>query len=598
MQKDQTAPVQAEGRWRLEDIFESDALWEESYRQVEKELESIPALKGSLAQSAPKLLVALDTLNDLERRAEKLFVYASMRRDEDNGRAEYQEKADRALNLLVRMESETAFVVPELLKADAAAIEKYIGEEPGLTVYAHGLRDLQRQKPHVLDEKSEQILAMAGEVAAGPSTIYKMLNNVDLKFGTIKNEKGEDAEVTHASYSTFMESQDRGVRAAAYQRLYSAYGSLINTLAATYGSSVKKDVFYARTHNFDSALAGSLFADNVPVDVYQTLIETVHQHLPAMHRYVSLRKKVLKVPELRMYDVLVPLVPEAHMHVEYDAAWELVFQGIAPMGEEYLALARRAYEEGWVDVPERPGKTSGAYSWGHYDAHPFILLNFQPTIDNAFTIAHELGHALHSYFSNHAQHYANAGYPILLAEVASTVNENLLLQHLVKNTQDQNTRKYLLNHYLDQIRGTVFRQVMFAEFERDTHSEVEAGRALTKERLCAMYGALNAAYYGPDMSQDAQISLEWARIPHFYTAFYVYKYATGFASAIQISRSLLEGKEGALEGYKQFLASGGSDYPLKLLQKAGVDLTSPEPVEACMREFERVLGELESLLDV
>jgi oligoendopeptidase F len=284
------------------------------------------------------------------------------------------------------------------------------------------------------------------------------------------------------------------------------------------------------------------------------------------------------------------------MHIEYPEAWDMVFKGIAPMGEEYVALAKRACEDRWVDVYENPGKTSGAYSWGHYDVHPYILLNYQPTIDNAFTIAHELGHALHSYYSNTSQHYANAGYPILLAEVASTVNESLLLQHLLKSTDDANTRKYLLNHYLDQIRGTVFRQVMFAEFERDVHREAEAGRALTRERLCAMYRELNAAYYGPDMAQDDRIALEWARIPHFYNAFYVYKYATGFSSAVQISRGILEGREDTVEGYRQFLKSGGSDYPLEILKKAGVDLTSTQPVDACMQEFADVLEELEELM--
>jgi len=573
MQQTNAPRGEEKDRWRLEDIFESDALWEESYAQVEKDMQGIEALKGTLAKSAKDLLKGMDALGDIERRAEKLYVYAGMRRDEDNGRAEYQEKADRALNLLVRLESATAFVEPELLEADAAAIEGYIAAEPGLKVYAHGLRDLQRQKPHVLDEKSERLLAMAGEVSAGPSTIFKMLNNADLKFGFIKNEKGEEVEVTHASYSTLLESQDRGVRKAAYEKLYDAYGSLVNTLSATYGSSVKKDVFHARARNFASALESSLFADNVPVSVYDTLIETVHRHLPAMHRYVALRKKVLGVDKLQMYDVMVPLVPEAHMHIEYPEAWGMVLKGIAPMGEEYVALAKRACEDRWVDVYENPGKTSGAYSWGHYDVHPYILLNYQPTIDNAFTIAHELGHALHSYYSNTSQHYANAGYPILLAEVASTVNESLLLQHLLKSTDDANTRKYLLNHYLDQIRGTVFRQVMFAEFERDVHREAEAGRALTRERLCAMYRELNAAYYGPDMEQDDRIALEWARIPHFYNAFYVYKYATGFSSAVQISRGILEGREDTVEGYRQFLKSGGSDYPLEILKKAGVDLT-------------------------
>ena len=583
-------------RWRLEDMYESDAEWDDEYGKVQNALKGVAALRGTLTASANALLLAMDKLSDIERRAEKLFVYATMRRDEDNSRAEYQEKADRALNLLVRLGSETAFVEPELLQADEETLEGFIGENPGLAVYAHGLRNLQRQRPHVLDAAQERLLAMSGEVASGPSVIFKMLNNADIRFGSVKNEEGREVEITHGSYITLLESGERRVRRETYEKFYDAYEGLIHTIAATYGTSLKKDVFFARAHNYESALAAALFADNVPPAVYDTLIAIVRANLPAMHRYVGLRKRVLGVPSLNMYDLYTPLVPEAHMKLDYREACDLVIKGLAPMGEEYTRLIKRAFEDRWVDVYENRGKTSGAYSWGHYDAHPYILLNYQPTIDHAFTIAHEMGHALHSYYSNTAQHYTNAGYPIILAEVASTVNEALLLQHMLKTTDDPRTRMYLLNHHLDQFRGTVYRQVMFAEFERDVHAEVEAGRAVTKERLCNMYGALNEAYYGPEMETDERITLEWARIPHFYNAFYVYKYATGFASAIQISKAILEGEDGAVDGYVEFLKSGGSDYPLEILKKAGVDLTSAEPVESCMAEFSNVLTEFETLV--
>ena len=583
--------------WRLEDLFGSDAEWDEEYEKVQDEFGAVAALRGSLTKSADELLHAMDTLNDIGRRAEKLFVYASMRRDEDNGRAEYQEKADRALNLLVRLDSETAFVEPELLQADEAALERYIGEKPGLAVYAHGLHDLQRQRPHVLDAAQERLLAMSGEVASGPSTIFKMLNNADIRFGSVMDETGREVEITHGSYITLLESGERRVRRETYEQYYDAYDALIHTIAATYGTSLKKDVFYAKAHNYEGALEAALFADNVPPTVYETLIGAVRANLPAMHRYIGLRKRTLGVPSLHMYDLYTPLVPEAHMEINYEEACDLVLKALAPMGEEYVGVVQRAFEDRWVDVYENRGKTSGAYSWGHYDTHPYVLLNYQPTIDNAFTIAHEMGHAMHSYYSNTTQHYANAGYPILLAEVASTVNEALLLQHMLKTTEDPQTRRYLLNHHLDQFRGTVFRQVMFAEFERDVHAEVEAGRAVTKDRFCEMYGALNGAYYGPDIETDARITFEWARIPHFYNAFYVYKYATGFASAVQISKRILAGEEGAVDGYVEFLRSGGSDYPLELLKKAGVDLASAGPVESCMAEFSKVLTELESLLE-
>ena len=426
-------------------------------------------------------------------------------------------------------------------------------------------------------------------------TIFGMLDNADLKFPCIRDENGEEVELTKGRYSKFMESSDRRVRKDAFEALYSSYGKLRNTLGATLNASVKSDVFYARVRRFPSALQASLDGDNIPVTVYDRLIEVVHSYLPELNRYLKLRKKMLDLSDLHMYDLYTPLLPEYKKSFEYHEAKKLVLEGLKPLGEDYINIARQGLENGWVDVFENEGKTSGAYAWGAYDTHPYILLNYQGKIRDVFTIAHEMGHAMHSYHSNHAQPYINAGYRIFVAEVASTVNEALLMEHMLEHTSDPLEKQYLVNQYLEQFRTTVFRQTMFAEFEKVIHEEVEQGGALTTDWLSERYRELNQLYYGEEVVINPEIALEWSRIPHFYSGFYVYKYATGYAAAIALSRGILDQGREARERYIEFLKGGDSDYPLNLLGKAGVDMESPAPVRAALDVFKRLIDELADL---
>ncbi|MGB4703072.1 MAG: oligoendopeptidase F, partial [Syntrophomonadaceae bacterium] len=474
-------------------------------------------------------------------------------------------------------------------------IKEYEKAEPELAVYAHYFDELFRQKEHILGEKEERLLAMSADLSSASNNIFTMLNNADIKFPTIRDENGQEVELTKGRYGRFMESRDRRVRKEAYEGLYSSYKGLINTLAATLSSSIKRDIFYARARNYPSALHAALDQDNVPVEVYNQLIASVNNHLDSMYRYMKIRKKLLQVDPMYMYDIYVPLVADFDMKVTYEEAKEITLQGLKPLGEEYLSVLRQGYQGRWIDVYENQGKTSGAYSWGTYDTHPYVLMNYDDKLDDLFTLAHEMGHSLHSYYSNLAQPYIYSQYSIFVAEVASTVNESLLIDYLLKNTDNPQEKMYLLNHYLEQFRGTVYRQTMFAEFEKITHERVEAGDALTPENLGELYLELNKKYYGPEVEMDDNICAEWARIPHFYSAFYVYKYATGFSAATAIKQSILEEGQPAVDRYLDFLKSGSSDYPINLLKKAGVDLTTPEPVEKALTYFSKLLDEFEKL---
>jgi len=433
-------------------------------------------------------------------------------------------------------------------------------------------------------------------LAEAPSNIFTMANNADLKFPFIRDEQNRMVELTKGNYIQFMESSDRRVRQEAFTALYQTYKKQINTWAATLNASVKVDVFFAKAHKYPNAAEASLDDDNVTISVYDNLIETVHEFLPELHRYVRLRKKAMAVDELHMYDIYVPMVPEVQLSVSYEQAKEMIMEGLKPLNEEYLALLATGFSSSWIDVYENEGKTSGAYSWGTYRTHPYVLLNYQETLDAMFTVAHEMGHSLHTHFSNREQPHIYSGYKIFVAEVASTLNEILVMEHLLETTQDPKLLTYILNHYLEQFRGTVFRQTMFAEFERIIHAEVEKGGALTAESLSEIYLALNAQYYGPDITLDEDISLEWARIPHFYSGFYVYKYATGFSAAAALARKILEEGQPAVDRYITFLSSGSSDYPLELLRKAGVDMETPQPVRDSLQVFSGLLDRLEALL--
>lgn len=588
--------IPAEYKWRLEDIYAHDDLWEKDFQVVKKLSAEIDGYKGRLGQSAGTLLQVLQLGYQLQELNGKVFTYARMRRDEDNANPTYQALTDRATGLHTEAHVALSFMEPEILAIPPETLARYRREEPGLEQYGFVLDELLRQKDHILSAAEERLMAGAGEVGQAPADIFKMINNADLTFPPIKDEEGNEVQVTHGRYIQLMESPHRQVRREAFTSIYSSYRKLQNTLAATLAASVKKDVFYARARKFPAALPAALFADNIPTQVYDNLIQTVHRNLDSMHRYVALRKKLLDLEELHMYDLYAPLIKDVKWELSYPQAVELVKEGLAPLGTEYGEILSRGFNEGWADVFENKGKTSGAYSWGPYGVHPYILLNYQGNLNNAFTIAHEMGHAMHSYYSYQEQPYHYAHYTIFTAEVASTVNESLLMDHLLRTVKDRNKKLYLLNHYLEQFRGTVFRQTMFAEFEKITHEKVEQGQALTPALLREVYRGLNADYHGPEMIIDEDVEFEWARIPHFYDAFYVYKYATGFSAATAITRRILAEDTTALEPYLGFLKQGGSDYPLNLLKSAGVDMASPEPVQEGLDLFTQLLDQMEELV--
>ncbi|KXG75417.1 oligoendopeptidase F [Thermotalea metallivorans] len=580
-------------KWKLEQIYETDKHWEKDFSAIESMLEDIEKYVGKLGNSSQCLYEALNLSDHISRKLENVFIYAKMRKDEDNTVSKYQAMTDRAQSLSVAVHSRLSFMVPEILSIPEDRIKGFLKENEKLTLYTFYLEEILRQKSHVLSKEEEQILAQVGELAAAPKNIFGMINNADIKFPTIRDEKGEEIEVTKGRYVKLLESEDRRVRRDAFRALYSSYEKQKNTIAATLNYSVKKDVFYARVRKYESSLQASLDGDNIPLSVYDNLIEAVHGHLDSMYRYMALRKKALGIDELHMYDLYTPMVKAVKMHIPYQEAKQKVKLGLAPLGEEYVSLLEKGFTEGWIDVYENEGKTSGAYSWGSYDSPPFVLLNYQDSIHDLFTLAHEMGHSLHTYYANHHQPYPYAGYKIFVAEVASTVNEALLMEYLLNHIKEENMRMYLLNHYLEQFRTTLYRQTMFAEFEKIIHEKVEKGEPLTPELLCEVYGELNRKYYGPEVMIDDEIKMEWARIPHFYNAFYVYKYATGFSAAISLSQQILKEGAPAVDRYIGFLKKGGSDYPIALLKGAGVDMTTAAPMHDALEVFEKLLNELE-----
>ncbi|WP_103105478.1 oligoendopeptidase F [Brevibacillus reuszeri] len=600
MNKSKTLPkrsdVPAEYKWRLEDIYPSDADWEKDVQKSKQLADQIAALKGTLGQSGKQLLQALTLQDELLKTLDQVYVYARMRRDEDNANSKYQGLTDRATGLSTQVYGAISYIQPEILAISNEELENWIKEEEGLAHYRILLEEIMRFKPHTLSSEEEALLANMSELASSPSKIYGMLNNADMKFPMIKDENGEEVELTKGRYTQFMESKDRRVRKEAFEALYETYGKFRNTIAASLTSAIKGDVFYSRTRKYPSALYAALFADNVDLSVYDNLIATVREHLPLMHRYIALRKKLLEVDELHMYDLYVPIVPEVEMNIPYDQAVSTIKEALHPLGEEYGRILEEGFSNGWIDVHENEGKTSGAYSWGAYTTHPFVLMNYQDNVNNMFTLAHEMGHALHSYHSNHAQPYTYADYKIFVAEVASTLNEALLMNHLLETTTDKKQRMYLINYYLEQFRGTVFRQTMFAEFEKIVHAKEEQEEPLTADSLSEIYRELNVAYHGPDMVVDKEVDLEWARIPHFYRNFYVYKYATGFSAATSLSKQILEEGKPAVDRYLQFLKGGSSDYPLNLLKTAGVDMTSAAPIAEALSVFKGLLEEMEQLV--
>lgn len=584
--------ISNEFKWDFTPMFESDAAWEKAYAEVESAIPAVAALAGTLCESAESLKSALDKFYALGEKLERVYLYAMLHKNTDNGNTTYQSIEARAMSLYVNFSMATSFITPELLAAPTETLDAFIADEK-LAGYRHMLEDTARSRAHTLDAKTERMLAMLGEAMQTPSNAFEMLEAVDMSFPETTGEDGKPAPLTHGSYRVFLESEKRDVRREAYEKYFGEFGRYINTITALYSGSVKNDTFSTRVRNFGSSCEAALFGSNVPVSVYDALTEAIRGGLPTMKKYIEVRKKLLGLDEVHMYDMYCPMVKSIDMSMTYDKAKELVLRACAPLGKEYVSLLRRAFKENWVDVYENPGKTTGAFSCGVYGVHPYVLLNFSGTLDDAFTLAHELGHSMHSYFSSRENSYANHDYKIMCAEVASTVNEVLLLKYLLSVETDKNRRAALLNHLLESFRTTVFRQTLFAEFERGAHEMDERGEPLTSESLNALYRKLNLTYYDGAVVDDIH-DIEWARIPHFYNAFYVYQYATGFCSAVKIASDIL--KTGDASAYLKFLSTGGSDYPLEELKIAGIDLTKPDTVRSALEVFADTLDEFEELM--
>lgn len=588
--------IPQEFKWDLESVYATDEEWERDFAAVKELAEKIKGYSGRLGASAGTLLECLKLRDEIMVLGSQVIVFANLRRDEDTSNAKHQGMADRAGSLGVVLNTAVSFIEPELLGLEDGVVSGFLKEEPGLDEYRHYLDNVLRQKPHTLSPREEQLLAMAGELDDAPYNIFSMLNNADMRFPEIRDEEGEKVELSHGRYIKFMQSPDRRVRREAYEAMYTTYGNVINTLATSLNSKIKGGMFFARARNFASAREAALFTDNIPVSVYDNVVDTINANLEPLHRYVSLKKRVLGLEKIAMHDIYAPLVSEVKMEVPFAKAREMVLAALAPLGEEYVRDASKAFTEGWIDVYENKGKRSGAYSWGSYSTKPFMLLNYDDTLNDASTLAHELGHSMHSYYSKTNLPPSTAQYPIFLAEVASTLNEALLNDYLLKTTEDKQKRLYIINEYLETIRGTVYRQTLFAEFEKEIYARSEAGQSLTNEDFSNLWLELNKKYYGPEMEVDDLIGLEWARIPHFYYNFYVYKYVTGFAAATCLAQNVLAGDEEATKRYLQFLKSGGSDYPLNILKTAGVDMTEPKPLVTTLEVFSKLLAELEELL--
>ncbi len=586
-----------EHKWDLDSVYGSVEAWEKDYARVEEMLPQLTAFQGRLGESAATLLQALKMRDEVSKLLEQVVVWARMKEDEDTANSTYQALSARGRSLYAKATAAAAFLTPEILAIPAETIRAWLDQEPGLAAYRHELENTLRQKAHVRSPEVEELLAQMGEVGAAPSDIFGKLNHADLKFPTIKDEQGNEVELTLGRYLRFQESPVREVRKQAFEALFTTYRKFRNTIAATYASSVKADVFYARARRYPSARAAALFGTNVPESVYDNLIATVNKNLPSLHRYVQLRRRMLGLDELHMYDLYTPMVPDVDRKIPYEEAVETILKALAPLGEEYCEIARRGMTvDRWVDIYENEGKRSGAYSFGSYTTKPYILMNYQDNLDSMFTLAHELGHSMHSYFSRRHQPYHYADYTIFVAEVASTFNEALLTDYLLKSTDDPRLKMYLINHQLESFRTTLYRQTMFAEFEHIAHQRVENGEALTADVLDEIYYDLNKRYYGTEgMVVDDLIAVEWARIPHFYSAFYVYQYATGISAATALSQQVLTEGRPAVERYLNFLKSGSSDYSTNLLKQAGVDMTSPEPIQQALDVFARLLDQMEQL---
>ena len=580
-------------KWKVDKIFSSDSEWEKDFKKLKEEAPSLKDYEGKL--NNPKTIKEfLEKYVELGIIAETIYVYAHLKSDEDTSNSKYQAMMNKVDAYMAEYSSYTAYFVPEILSQDENIIKDIINNNEDLKLYKFMFEDILKEKPHILTKTEEELLASVSDCLDAPSTIHNMLTNADMKFGKIKDEDGEEVELTEGNYSAFIKSKNRNVRKEAFKALFKEYKDLENTFSATLTSSIKNFNFGAKIRKYSSSLEASLKPNDIPVEVYKNAIKTINENLKSLHRYVSIKKKLLGLDEMHMYDLYVPVIEIEKEHIEFDKGVEIVLEGLKPLGEEYLSIFKKGIKDGWIDIYQNKGKRGGAYSWGGYKTMPYVLLNYNYELNDVSTLAHEMGHSIHSYYSRKEQPYIYAGYTLFCAEVASTTNEALLIHDLINKEKDKKKKLYLINQELEQIRTTVFRQLMFAEFELITHESLEGGTPLTAEDYNKIWHDLNKKYFGEHMVVDEDIDIEWARIPHFYSDFYVYQYATGYAAASAFAKSILEGKEGAVSKYIEFLKSGGKDYPIEILKKAGVDMTTSKPLEATIERFNELLDMLEN----
>lgn len=583
-------------KWNIEAMYPEETRWDQDFEEVTRLIAHFPSLSGTLSASGADLLTAFQKRDEIWLILERMYVYSRMKKDEDNRLEKYQNMNDRCSSLVARASSALSFFTPELLEIPEDRISTFYSDHPELETYHFAIDSAFREKAHILTPAEESIMAQYSEITGATNNVFSMLNNADMRFDEITDEKGEKVELTHGRFIGFMESRDRRVRKEAFEAMYAPYKSQINTLAALYNYNTKTDVVQSRLRNYPSSLDAALSGDNIQPEVYFNLVETVNQNLDPLLRYVQIRKKLLGLDELHLYDIYVPLFELPDKAVSYEEGVKLMKKGLGALGPDYLERMEKGVRQGWVDVYENEGKTSGAYSFGSYDSMPYILMNYNDKLKDVFTLAHEMGHSMHSLYTRETQPFIYGGHSIFTAEVASTVNEALLMKQMIADEKDPQVKKYLLNLYIEEFRSTVFRQTMFAEFELLTHNAVENGEALTSDFLCREYLALVKKYFGPDVVLDEEIQYEWSRIPHFYNAFYVYKYATGFSAAAAISKKILEEGPAARDSYIEFLRSGESNYPIELLKIAGVDMSRPEPIADAMKIFSGLIDELEALI--
>lgn len=593
---DNRSHIDEKYQWDLSTVFATDDAWEAELVSLDSDLENAKAYKGHLTASSNDLLAITESYLALSRRLEKLYVYASMKNDQDTTVAKYQEYQAKATAIYAKFSEIFAFYEPELMQLSKESFEDFVAETPALSAYAHFFEQLFKRQPHVLSQAEEELLAGAQEIFGAAGETFGILDNADIIFPIVLDDEGKEIQLTHGNFISLLESKNRDVRKEAYQALYATYEQFQHTYAKTLQTNVKVHNYEARVHHFKSAREAALSANFIPESVYDTLIETVNANLPLLHRYVELRKKILKLDDLKMYDIHTPL-SEMDMSFSYEEALAKAEDVLAVFGKEYSERVHRAFTERWIDVHVNKGKRSGAYSGGSYDTNAFMLLNWQDTLDNLFTLVHETGHSLHSTFTRENQPYVYGDYSIFLAEIASTTNENILTETLLKEVDEDKARFAILNHYLDGFKSTIFRQAQFAEFEDIIHKADQAGEVLTSDYLNQLYADLNEKYYGLSKTDNLEIQYEWARIPHFYYNYYVYQYATGFAAASYLADKVVHGTQADIDCYLDYLKAGNSDYPLNVIKKAGVDMTTSAYLDAAFRIFEERLDELEALIE-